>query len=164
MKAKDIPKTPAVRFLLEKGVEFIPKNYKYVEKGGTRTSAESLSVDEHMIIKTLVFEMPDERNKPTPIIVLMHGDKEVSAKEMARFLNVKSVDTASEKDVTKYTGYQTGGTSPFGTRQKIPVYVESTIFDLDKIFINGGKRGFLVEINPSVLKILLPIVPVNVAV
>lgn len=141
------PATPAVRFLKEKKVEFVPHLYDYVEKGGTGESARQLGVDEHSVIKTLVFET----NEKKPIIVLMHGDRQVSTKNLARHLGVKSVEPASPERATKWTGYQFGGTSPFGTRTPIPTYVESTIFDLDHIYINGGKRGFLVEINTVVL-------------
>jgi len=146
--AIDFPVTPAVRFLREKGIEFVPHLYEYVEKGGTRESAKQLGVDEHTIVKTLVFET----NEKKPLIVLMHGDREVSTKNLARHLGVKAVEPSSPEKVTKLTGYQVGGTSPFGTRTSLPVYAERTIFDLDRIFINGGKRGFLVEIEPAVLK------------
>ena len=144
----EYPITQAVRFLREKKVEFVPRHYEYVEKGGTRESAKQLGVDEHAVVKTLVFET----NEKKPLIVLMHGDREVSAKNLGRFLGVKSVEPATPEKATKLTGYLVGGTSPFGTRTEMPVYVERTIFDLDKIYINGGKRGFLVEIEPSVLR------------
>ena len=144
----EYPITQAVRFLREKKVEFVPRHYEYVEKGGTRESAKQLGVDEHAVVKTLVFET----NEKKPLIVLMHGDREVSTKNLARYLGVKSVEPATPEKATKLTGYLVGGTSPFGTRTVMPVYVERTIFDLDKIYINGGKRGFLVEIEPSVLR------------
>ena len=144
----DYPITPAVRYLREKKVEFVPHLYDYVEKGGTRESAKQLGVDEHAVVKTIVFET----NERKPLIVLMHGDREVSTKNLARFLNVRSIEPASPDKASKWTGYLVGGTSPFGTRTKMPVYVEKSIFDLDKIYINGGKRGFLVEIDPTVLK------------
>ena len=146
----DYPVTPAVRFLREKKIEFVPHLYEYVEKGGTGESAKQLGVDEHTVIKTLVFETSEKR----PLIVLMHGDREVSAKNLARHLGVKSVEPATAEMASKVTGYQFGGTSPFGTRMKLPVYAESTIFDLDRIYINGGKRGFLVEIEPVALRSL----------
>lgn len=148
--AIDFPVTPAVRYLREKGIEFIPHLYEYVEKGGTRESAKQLGVDEHTIVKTLVFETSERK----PLIVLMHGDREVSTKNLARKLGVKSVEPASPDKVTKLTGYQVGGTSPFGTRTGLPVYTERTIFDLDRIYINGGKRGFLVEVEPAVLRMV----------
>ncbi len=138
----DFPVTQAVRFLREKKVEFVPRLYDYVEKGGTAESAKQLGVDEHAVIKTLIFET----NEKKPLIVLMHGDRQVSTKSLARHLGVKSVEPATPERANKWTGYLVGGTSPFGTRTPMPVYVERSIFDLDKIFINGGKRGFLVEI------------------
>ena len=131
----------------ERKVEFVPRLYDYVEKGGTRESARQLGVDEHEVVKTLVFET----NENKPLIVLMHGDREVSAKNLARLLGVKSVDPATPEKASKLTGYLVGGTSPFGTRTKMPVFVEKSILSLDKIYINGGKRGFLMEIEPSVL-------------
>jgi len=133
--------------LRERKVEFVPRLYDYVEKGGTRESARQLGVDEHEVVKTLVFET----NENKPLIVLMHGDREVSAKNLARLLGVKSVDPATPEKASKLTGYLVGGTSPFGTRTKMPVFVEKSILSLDKIYINGGKRGFLMEIEPSVL-------------
>lgn len=144
----DYPITPAVRFLREKKVNFRPMLYDYVEKGGTRVSAEALGVDEHAVVKTLVFETNEKR----PLIVLMHGDRQVSAKNLARYLNVKSVAPADPDKASKLTGYLVGGTSPFGTRTEMPVYVEKTIFDLPEIYINGGKRGFLVGIAPEALR------------
>jgi len=146
----EYPVTPAVRFLREKKVEFVPHLYEYVEKGGTRESAKQLGVDEHSVVKTLVFET----NENKPMIVLMHGDREVSTKNLARHLGVKSVEPATAEMASKVTGYQFGGTSPFGTRMKLRVYVESTIFELDRIYINGGKRGFLVQIDPAALRFL----------
>lgn len=146
----DYPITAAIRFLREKKISFTPHLYTYVEHGGTGESAKQLGVDEHAVIKTLVFET----NERKPLIVLMHGDREVSTKNLARYLGVKSVEPASAERATKWTGYMFGGTSPFGTRTQLPVYVEKTIFDLDKIYINGGKRGFLVEIAPADLRSL----------
>ncbi len=156
----DHPVTPAVRLLRENKVEFTPHLYDYEERGGTRHSAEALGVDEHAVVKTLVLET-DARK---PLIVLMHGDREVSTKGLARTLNVKSVQPCEPATAQKHTGYLVGGTSPFGTRAQLPVYVERTIFALPKIYINGGKRGFLVEIEPRVLRELLPVEEVNVAV
>lgn len=156
----DFPITPAVRFLREKNIEFVPHLYDYVEKGGAKESARQLGVDIHAVIKTLVFET----NEKKPLIVLMHGDREVSAKNLARFLEVKSVEPVSAEKASKLTGYLVGGTSPFGTRVSMPVYVESSVFDLDKIYINGGKRGFLVEIDPVELKRTLEIEEVQVGI
>jgi Cys-tRNA(Pro) deacylase len=156
----DIPVTAAVRFLREKKVDFLPRIYKYVEKGGTAESAKQLCVDEHAVIKTLVFET----NEKKPLIVLMHGDREVSTKNLARYLGVKSAMPAAPEAASRWTGYLVGGTSPFGTKLKLPVYVEDTIFELERIYINGGKRGFLVEIDPKQLEELLDIEKVSVAV
>ena len=152
--------TPAVRFLRERKIEFVPHLYEYVEKGGTRESAKQLGVDEHAVVKTLVFETNDKK----PFIVLMHGNREVSTKNLARFLSVKSVEPVTPERASKLTGYLVGGTSPFGTRTTMPVYAEKTIFDLEKIFINGGKRGFLVEIDPQVLKLELAATAVEVGI
>lgn len=147
----DYPITPAVRFLREKKVDFVPHLYDYVEKGGTAESARQLGVDEHAIVKTLVFET----NEKKPLIVLMHGDRQVSTKDLARHLGVKLVETATPELANKWTGYLVGGTSPFGVKTQMPIYVEKTIFDLERIYINGGKRGFLVEITSEmILKIL----------
>ena len=145
------PVTPAVRFLREKQIDFVPHFYTYEERGGTRHSAEVLGVDEHAVIKTLVMET----EKTRPLIVLMHGDREVSTKRLARTLNVKSVQPCAPDVAQKHTGYMVGGTSPFGTRAPLPVYAERTIFDLPEIYINGGKRGFLVAINPQALRDML---------
>ena len=138
----------------------MPHLYDYVEKGGTRESAKQLGVDEHAVIKTLIFET----NEKKPLIVLMHGDREVSTKNLARLLGVKSVDPATPEKASKLTGYLVGGTSPFGTRTVMPVYVERTVFDLDKIYINGGKRGFLIGIDPSVLQETLPVESVELGI
>lgn len=156
----DYPATSAIRFLKANKIEFIPHFYDYVDKGGTGESARQLGVDEHSVIKTLVFET----NEKKPIIVLMHGDRQVSTKILARHIGVKSVEPASPDRATKWTGYQFGGTSPFGTRTPIPIYVESTIFELERIYINGGKRGFLVEIDPVVLPDTIDLGLVEVAI
>jgi len=156
----EYPITPAIRYLREKKVEFVPHLYDYVEKGGTRESAKQLGVDEHAVVKTLVFET----NEKKPLIVLMHGDRQVSAKNLARHIGVKSVEPATPERATKWTGYLVGGTSPFGTKTSMPVYVEKTIFDLDRIYVNGGKRGFLVEIDPGILKIVLKFEEVSVSI
>lgn len=154
------PVTPAVRYLREKRIEFVPHVYDYVEHGGTRHSAESLGVSEHAVVKTLVMETEDRK----PLIVLMHGDCEVSTKNLARRLGVKAVQPCSPETAAKHTGYLVGGTSPFGTRSRLPIYVERTIFEQPKIFINGGKRGFLVEIDPNALRQLSPLEEVEVAI
>ena len=156
----DYPITPAIRYLREKKIEFIPHLYDYVEKGGTRESAKQLGFDEHSVVKTLVFKTNEKR----PLIVLMHGDLQVSAKNLARHIGVKSVEPATPERATKWTGYLVGGTSPVGTKTSMPVYVEKTIFDLDRIYVNGGKRGFLVEIDPGILKIVLKFEEVSVSI
>lgn len=156
----DFPITAAVRALREGRIDFVPHLYDYVEKGGTRESARQLGVDEHSVIKTLIFVTSENR----PLIVLMHGDRQVSAKNLARHLGVKSVEPAAPDKASKLTGYMIGGTSPFGTKTKMPVVAEKTIFDLGHIYINGGKRGFLVEIEPAELKRTLPVTEVEVGI
>ena len=159
-RSMEYPITPAVRFLRARKVEFVPHLYNYVEKGGVRESARQLGVDEHKVIKTLVFETNEKR----PLIVLMHGDREVSAKNLARHIGVKSVEPAAPDRASKLTGYLVGGTSPFGMKTSMPIYAERSIFDLEKIYINGGKRGFLIEIDPNVIPEILPAEEVEVAV
>ncbi len=154
------PVTPAVRLLREKKVEFEPHLYDYEERGGTRRSAEALKVDEHAVVKTLVMETEARR----PLIVLMHGDREVSTKTLARTLGVKAVSPCDPATAQKHTGYLVGGTSPLATRARMPVYVERTVFQLPKIYINGGKRGFLVSIDPQALRAVLPIEEVEVGI
>jgi Cys-tRNA(Pro) deacylase len=156
----DHPVTAAVRLLRQHGVAFEPHLYDYVEHGGTTRSSSALGVDEHKVVKTLVFETDAKK----PLIVLMHGDKQVSAKNLARHLGTKSVAPCKPEVAEKWTGYQVGGTSPFGTRTRLPVYVERTILDEPRIWINGGKRGFLVAIAPSALVALLAPEPVSVAI
>lgn len=141
-------------------MDFVPHLYDYVEKGGTRVSAEALGVAEHAVVKTLVFETSERK----PLIVLMHGDRSVSTKELARHLKVKAVEPATPDKAAKVTGYLVGGTSPFGTKSAVSVYVERTVFDLEKIYINGGKRGFLVEIAPQVLRDVLKVEEVEVGI
>ncbi|HYP25451.1 MAG TPA: Cys-tRNA(Pro) deacylase [Blastocatellia bacterium] len=160
MGKPDYPVTPAVRLLRERKIHFEPRLYDYEERGGTRHSSEALGVPEHSVIKTLVMESSPRE----PFIVLMHGDCEVSTKRLARALGVKSVAPCDPAAAQKHTGYQVGGTSPFGTRSRLPVYAEKTIFDLPRIYINGGKRGFLVEIEPKDLRLALPVTEVEVAI
>jgi Cys-tRNA(Pro) deacylase len=154
----DYPVTPAIRVLRENKIDFEPHIFEYVEKGGTKHSSEVLGVDEHSVIKTLVFETDAKK----PVLVLMHGDAQVSTKNLARFLNVKTVAPATPERANKLTGYPVGGTSPFGIKTKMPIYAEKTIFELSRIYINGGKRGFLVELEPRVLKEVLQIEEVEV--
>ncbi len=145
MAKEKIPVTAATRQLKQAKVEFTPHLYNYEDRGGTTVSARELKVDEHSVIKTLI--MQDEKNQP--LIVLMHGDLEVSTKELARVLGVKSVTPCPPEIALKHSGYQVGGTSPFGSRKAMPVYMEETISSLTRIYINGGKRGFLIGINPQ---------------
>ena len=152
--AKDkTPVTAATRLLKQSKVEFTLHLYNYEERGGTNVSARELGVDEHQVIKTLVME--DEQRKP--LIVLMHGDQEVSTKELARSIGVKTITPCNPETALKQTGYQVGGTSPFATRKAMPIYIEKTITTLPHIYINGGKRGFLVSLTPqSVIDLLQP--------
>ena len=152
-KAK-APVTAAVRALRAAGVDFTDHLYDYEEHGGTAVSARELEVDEHAVIKTLIME-DDAQN---PLIVLMHGDRKVSTKELARTLGVKTVSPCSPETANRHSGYLVGGTSPFGTRKQMPVYLEKTVLDLDRIYINGGKRGYLVGIKPDdVVRIVNPV-------
>ncbi len=160
MKKMEYPVTPAVRMLRKHDIEFVPHLYAYEDHGGTRHAADSLGVAEHAVVKTLVLET-DARK---PLLVLMHGDCEVSTKQLARTLGVKRVEPADAARAGKYTGYQVGGISPFGTRMTLPVYVERTILALERIWINGGKRGFLVEIDPGALRTVLEAQEVVVAI
>lgn len=137
--------TPAIHFLRQHQVSFTEHPYRYEERGGTAASSRELGVDEHIVIKTLVME--DERKQP--LIVLMHGDKEVSTKNLARQIGAKTVTPCAPDVAQKHSGYLVGGTSPFGTRKKMPVYLERSIADLDRIYINGGARGFLVSLSPA---------------
>lgn len=156
----DYPITPAIRILREKKIGFEPHVFEYVEKGGAKHSAEVLGVDEHAVIKTLVFET----NEKKPLIVLQHGDLQVSTKELARILKVKTIAPVTPEKANKLTGYLVGGTSPFATKTKMPIYAEKTIFDLETIYINGGKRGFLVSINPQILREVLAVEDVTVGI
>lgn len=156
----DYPSTPAIHFLRAKKIDFVPHLYDYEEHGGTAQSSASLGVPEHQVIKTLVMET-DARK---PLIILMHGDREVSTKNLARAIGVKHVTPCEVPVAQKHTGYTVGGISPFGTRSALPVYAEATIFALDRIYINGGRRGFLVEINPADLKKALNAQEVSAAI
>ena len=147
------PETPATRFLKSHKVPFSNHLYAYEEHGGTRVSARELNVPEHAVVKTLVFE--DENGKP--LLVLMHGDRKVSTRELARQLGARKIEPCSPEVASRHTGYLVGGTSPFGTRKALPVYLEKTILDLPLIYINGGRRGFLVGIHPhDILRTLKP--------
>lgn len=156
----DYPITPAIRVLRQHKIDFEPHVFDYIEKGGTKHSATVLGVDEHAVIKTLVFET----NEKKPLIVLIHGDLQVSTKELARIIKVKTVTPVTPEKANKLTGYLVGGTSPFGVKTRIPIYVEKTIFDLSEIYINGGKRGFLVAIESKILREVLQIEEVEVGI
>jgi len=154
-----IPATPAIHFLRKHGVTFSEHPYRYEERGGTRVSARELGVDEHAVVKTLV--MQDEAG--TPMLVLMHGDCEVSTKRLARHLGRKTVQPCDAAVAQRHTGYMVGGTSPFGTRKALAVYLEQSILDLPRVYVNGGRRGLLVGIGPSEITRTLGATPVNVA-
>jgi len=154
------PSTPATRLLREQGVAYTEHPYRYEERGGTRVSSRELGVDEHAVVKTLVME--DDTG--APLVVLMHGDREVSTKALARQLGRKSVQISRPEVAQRHSGYLVGGTSPFGTRKRMPVYVERSILALDRIYVNGGSRGFLVGIAPAELVRVLSPTPVDVAI
>ena len=151
MSKEKFPVTAGVRFLRAEKVEFQDYQYEYEDRGGTAVAARELGIDEHSMIKTLIME--DEHKNP--LIVLMHGDLEVSTKELARILGVKTITPCAPDIANKHSGYQVGGTSPFATRRVMPVYMEQTILELPKIYINGGKRGYLVSMKPNDLIRLL---------
>jgi len=147
------PSTPATRLLRDRGVAYTEHLYRYEEKGGTAVSARELGVDEHAVVKTLVFE--DDAGEP--LVVLMHGDREVSTRALARHLGRRSIQICRPEVANRHSGYQVGGTSPFGTRRRLPVYVERTVLDLPRIYVNGGSRGFLVGLAPADLaRVLSP--------
>jgi len=158
-KSKHISETQATQFLRRHSVSFGEHPYDYVEHGGTAESARQLGVDEHRVVKTLVME--DEHGKP--LIVLMHGDRTVSTKNLARQIGAKRVEPCKPEVANRHSGYLVGGTSPFGTKKTMPVYVESSILELDSIYLNGGRRGYLVSLAPSVLTALLDARPVQCA-
>ena len=153
------PETPATTFLRQHNINFTEHLYSYVEHGGTAESAKQIGVDEHAVVKTLVMQDQDRK----PLIILMHGDRQVSLKYFARQIAAKKVEPCKPEVAQRHTGYQVGGTSPFATRKSLPVYVERSILRLPSIYINGGRRGFLVEISPNVLTELLHVLPVDSA-
>ena len=154
MMKEKIPTTPAILALKAQRVDFTLHTYQYEERGGTKTAAGKLMVDEHCVIKTLVME--DETGRP--LIILMHGDKEVSTKSIARIIGVKSISPCNPVIAEKHTGYKVGGTSPFGTKKVMPVYMEKTLGNLPEIFINAGSRGLLARMpSAELLRILKPI-------
>jgi Cys-tRNA(Pro) deacylase len=155
-----VPSTPATRLLREKGIAYTEHLYRYEERGGTRASARELGVDEHAVVKTLVME--DDAGEP--LVVLMHGDREVSTKALARQIGRKTVQICRPEVANRHSGYQVGGTSPLGTRKAMPIFVERSILELPRIFVNGGSRGFLVGIAPKDLAGVLSPTPVEVAI
>ena len=152
-------KTPATAFLTARGVVYTEHVYAYVEHGGTQVPARALAVPEHEIVKTLVME--DEERKP--LIVLMHGDRKVSTKELARQAQRKRIEPCTPEVAQRHTGYQVGGTSPFGTKKPLPVYVERSILALPQIYINGGRRGLLLRLRAADVEKVLKVSPVDVA-
>ncbi len=163
MSAAEHPVTTAVRFLRARGIRFSPRLYAYEEKGGTATAARELSVPEHAVVKTLVIRSEGPAGARV-LLVLMHGDREVSLKALARALGAKKTEMCGEQEAHRLTGYLFGGTSPFGTRTALPVHVERTIFDLPRILVNGGRRGLLVEIDPRDLRRAFPLTEIDVAI
>jgi Cys-tRNA(Pro) deacylase len=158
-KDRHVSQTPATQLLRQAGINFTEHPYDYVEHGGTAESAQQLGVPEHEVVKTLV--MQDD--KAQPLIVLMHGDRQVSTKNLARDIGAKSVEPCKPEVAQRHSGYLVGGTSPFGTKKAMPVYVEATVLELPRILINGGQRGYLVGITPQVLVQLLQARPVRCA-
>jgi len=159
-KERHVSETPATQWLRRHGVAFTEHPYDYVEHGGTAESARQLGVDEHAVVKTLV--MQDD--KAQPLIVLMHGDRQVSTKNLAREIGVKSVQPCTPEVAQRHSGYLVGGTSPFGLRKALPVWVEAGVLALPRICINGGRRGYLVGIDPAALTTLLGAKPVHCAI
>ncbi|MGB8338744.1 MAG: Cys-tRNA(Pro) deacylase [Burkholderiales bacterium] len=160
MNKQKLPVTTAIHMLRERGVAFTDHPYDYEEKGGTSVSARELGVEEHAVVKTLVME-DDTGN---PLIVLMHGDSQVSTKELARIIGAKRISPCKPDVANRHTGYQVGGTSPFGTRRPMGVYMEQTILDLPRIYVNGGAKGYLVGMDPKELVRLLQPVLVEVGI
>ncbi len=158
-KKPHVSETPATQFLRQRGVPFELHVYDYVEHGGTAESARQLGVDEHSVVKTLV--MQDESARP--LVVLMHGDRSVSTKNLARQTARKAIEPCRPEVAQRQTGYQVGGTSPFGVRKAMPVYVEASVLELPRIYINAGRRGCLMSIEPRVLLECLAAQPVNCA-
>lgn len=153
MRSEHAPETPATKFLHQHGIAHSNHLYEYEEHGGTQVSSRELNVDEHAVVKTLVME--DESAKP--LIVLMHGDRKVSTKELARQIGCKRVEPCKPEVANRHTGFLVGGTSPFGTKKKMPIYIEKSILDLPLIYINGGRRGFLVGVHPhDLMRALAP--------
>ncbi|WP_186145375.1 Cys-tRNA(Pro) deacylase [Burkholderia gladioli] len=158
-KSRHVSETPATQWLRRQGVAFGEHTYDYVEHGGTGESARQLGVDEHAVVKTLVMEDDQAR----PLVILMHGDRTVSTKNLARQIGAKRVEPCKPEVANRHSGYLVGGTSPFGTKKAMPVYVESSVLELPSILINGGKRGYLLSLAPAVLVDVLGAKPVQCA-
>jgi len=158
-RKQHVSETPATQWLRSHGVAFTEHPYEYLEHGGTEHSAASLGLDEHMVIKTLVMQDQDAK----PLVVLMHGDRKVSTKNLARQIGAKTVEPCKPEVANRHSGYLVGGTSPFGTRREMPVYIEESVLGLPRIAINGGRRGYLVGIDPQVCVSLLGARPVQCA-
>lgn len=158
-KKEHVSETPATQFLRQQGIAFTEHPYAYEAHGGTKVSARELGVDEHHVVKTLI--MQDEAAKP--LVVLMHGDRKVSTKNLARQIGCKSVEPCKPEVANRHSGYLVGGSSPFGTRKAMPVYIEESILALGKIYINGGRRGYLVGIEPKAILDVLPVKAVRCA-
>jgi Cys-tRNA(Pro) deacylase len=159
MRPAHVSETPATHWLRQNGVAFTEHPYDYVDRGGTAESARALGVDEHRVVKTLLMEDESQR----ALVILMHGDRQVSTKNLARQVGVKRVAPCSPETAHRHSGYQVGGTSPFGLRKPLPVYVERSILALERIYINGGKRGYLVALDPAILGTVLGAKPVDCA-
>ena len=157
-KEKHVSETPATRLLKRLGVSFSEHPYDYVDKGGAKESASQLRLDLHQVAKTLIME--DERARP--LVVIMHGDCEVSTKNLARQIGVKSVEPCKPEVAQRHSGYMVGGTSPFGTKKAMPVWIEEGLLEYDKIYLNGGRRGYLIGIDPAAVVQHLAAKPVNV--
>ena len=158
-RKQHVSETPATQWLRSHGVAFTEHPYEYLEHGGTEHSAASLGLDEHTVIKTLVMQDQDAK----PLVVLMHGDRKVSTKNLARQIGAKTVEPCKPEVANRHSGYLVGGTSPFGTRREMPVYIEESVLGLPRIAINGGRRGYLVGIDPQVCVSLLGARPVQCA-
>ena len=158
-RKQHVSETPATQWLRSHGVAFTEHPYEYLEHGGTEHSAASLGLDEHMVVKTLVMQDQDAK----PLVVLVHGDRKVSTKNLARQIGAKTVEPCKPEVANRHSGYLVGGTSPFGTRREMPVYIEESVLGLPRIAINGGRRGYLVGIDPQVCVSLLGARPVQCA-
>jgi Cys-tRNA(Pro) deacylase len=155
-----VSETPATAQLKKLGITWTEHVYEYVEHGGTSVSSSALGVDEHHVVKTLIFE----NDKRAPLCVLMHGDRKVSTKELARQIGVKRVAPCTQADAERHSGYQVGGCSPFGLRKPMPVFMEKSILDIEKIYINGGRRGYLLGLAPQTVQAVVKPTLVDVAI